>query len=207
MNAADKILDRIRNNKIVAVILVAASILLGVITFFDKTLTFIEKHVASDLKLASMSLSAGASAVFADHDNESCRFDGTAIRTFASSGDRLPTSRLDLVFTFVNEGAAPVAFTTATLEVEFADWVAGGFPGVVESNYTYLLEIDFDTGDQTFPLTPNYNIPASETGAFTLAFTPSELGTGLCWIARVTFDTTVGTVSSPTFQMILTREE
>ena len=98
---------------------------------------------------------------------------------------------------------SPSSPKAAILEVAFVESLAGGGPGVVESNHTYLLGIDFATGNQRFPLTPAYNIPAKDTGAFTLVLAPRAPGIGRCWIARITFDTTAGAVTTEAFQMVL----
>jgi hypothetical protein len=68
------------------------------------------------------------------------------------------------------------------------------------------VEIDFQTGYQRRPPTPNDTIPKTDTGAFTLALTRRSPGIGKCRNARITFDTTAGSVSTQPFQMVPSRE-
>lgn len=206
MNATDKILEKIKDNKLVAVTVAGAVCLLAVIAFLERTLSFYDTHLASDLKLVSMNLDPASAAIFSDGENLSCRLDQSTLRSFAPKDEHQPGGRLGLVFTFANEGSAPAVISMASFEVDFVESLAGGGAGVVESTYTYELSVDFETGEQRFPLAPNYQIPRTETGAFTLALSPSAPGIGQCWIARIVFDTTAGRVASETFQMILSRE-
>ena len=126
MNLTDRIVDRLKNNKLIAVLLVATAVVVGTVTFFDKILSFREKHLASDVVLASLSLSEGAAAIFNDGLNVPCTFEGDPIRTFAPKDERKPSTRLDLAATFTNRSGAPVVVSAAVLEVAAVERMAGG---------------------------------------------------------------------------------
>lgn len=206
MTTTEKLMAKIKNNKLVAGVIVFATCLLAVMAFFDKIISFHDTHLADDIELVSMALAPKSAQIFSDAENLTCRFDQKTIREFQPKGERAPSGEIGLVFTFSNTSASPILFKAAVLDVSFIKSLAGGSPGVIESNHTYRLKIGFATGKQRFPLTPNYAIPAKEAGAFTLAMTPRDPGTGRCWIARIHFETTAGDVSSPPFQMILSKQ-
>ena len=205
MNTTDRILERIKNNKLIAVAIVAAVCLIAVVTFLERMQSAYRTLMTGELELVSMELAPEGATAFADFENLSCRFDDSTIRAFEPKGERAPAERLGLVFTFTNKGTAPAVFRAATFDVEHVMDLAGGGAGAVDSNHTYEVALAHRAGEQRFAFVPNYNIPPSEVGAFTLAVSPAAPGIGQCWIARIIFDTSQGEVASEPFQMVLSR--
>lgn len=201
---AERWLGALRNNPLVAAIIVIATVAGAIIAFWDRTSNFYSSHIASPMSVAAINISAENAALI-DEQMMTCRWDGKNVRTFASSGASKDNHAVALDFVLTSTADRDAIVTGMDVEVSTADSVAGGEPGIVVPNHTYLVELEHDEGTQSFPLNPPYRIPPKGTGAFTVAFQPSEEGIGMCWIMKVVFHTNLGAASSEEISRIMSR--
>lgn len=200
-NLVERWLDGLQNHPLIAVIVVAVIVVGGIIGFWEK----VEKLLPSGHpvpQLVSLNLAEDSDLYF-DEEQMTCRWDNRNVRTFSQPIGVKTTHPLSLDFAFTNSAEVDAVFTQADVVVEYTTNVAGGSPGVINSNHTYKLPIRHKVGTQPFRLIPNYRIPGKDSAAFTLVFEPGSEGVGMCWILRVVFHTNHGRISSETFSIIL----
>lgn len=256
VSLADAWLKRIKNNPLIAAVIVGSTVLAGVIGFSDKALDFYKKHLRPNaqqqttarrisgssgankpqaaeqpsntskdqkqdsrpttpaklqsqkqqshhaLSLAAFNLSASSDMYFEDKPS-TCRFDGRNVRTFMAPASAKSNRPISLDFVFKNDGPADAIFTRLDIDVSAAEQVAGGQPGIVVPNHTYVVNLEHKVGTQSFLLNPVYKVPANDTGAFSILFIPATKGVGLCWIMTANFHTTDGEIRSEPFSLIM----
>lgn len=202
---AERWLGALRNNPVVAAIIVIATVAGAIIAFWDRTSDFYSSHIASPVSVAAINISA-ENAQLIDEQMMTCRrWDDKKVRTFSSSGASKVNHAVALDFVLTSASDQDTIVTGMDVEVSTADNVAGGEPGIVVPNHTYFVELEHDEGTQSFPLNPSYRIPPRGTGAFTVAFQPKEEGVGMCWIMKVVFNTNLGAASSEEISLIMSR--
>ena len=199
---ADKWLKKIKNYWPVAVVIVAGTIILAIVEFTTKTSEFYEKHVEVPVSLEAFNLSSTSDMYF-EEQSMSCKFDGHNVRTFLAPAAIKENRAISLDFVFSNKAPSDAIFKSVDLDVSAAEQVAGGAPGIVVPNHTYILDLKHQVGVQSFPLKPVYKVPGNDTGSFTLVFKPATEGVGLCWIMRAVFHTNLGDVKSDNFSLIM----
>lgn len=197
-------LNALRNNPIIAAVIVIATAVGAVIGFWDRASDFYGAHLEVPVSVAAVNVSAGNDGLI-DEQMMTCRWDDKNVRTFSSSGASKENHAVPLDFVLTSTSDQDVIVTGVDVKVSTADSVAGGGPGIIVPNHTYLIELEHDEGTQSFPLNPPYRIPPKGTGSFTIAFQPKEEGIGLCWIMRVAFNTNLGAASSEEFSLIMSR--
>jgi hypothetical protein len=199
---ADKWLKKIKNNWLIAVVVVAGTIVLAVVEFGQKTSEFYEKHVQVPVTLAAYNLSS-TSDMYVVEEPHRCASTDHPVRTFLAPADIKENRAISLDFVFSNKSQSDAIFKSVDLDVSAAEEVAGGTPGIVVPNHTYVVNLKHQVGVQSFPLTPVYKVPGNDTGAFTVVFKPATEGVGMCWIMQAVFHTNLGDVKSENFSLIM----
>lgn len=199
---ADKWLKRIKNNWLIAATVVAGTIVLAVVEFGQKTSEFYEKHIQAPMSLAAYNLSS-ASDMYVEEKPMRCAFTDHPVRTFLAPADIKENRAISLDFVFSNKSQSDAIFKSVDFDVSTAEEVAGGTPGIVVPNHTYVVDLKHQVGIQSFPLTPVYKVPGNDTGSFTIVFKPATEGVGMCWIMQAVFHTTLGDVKSDNFSLIM----
>jgi hypothetical protein len=200
---SDSIINKLKDNKLVAAIIVAATIIYAVIAFWEKVEPFIPKQ---QVTLAAINLAPSDTAPFQDFQSIPCLMQDKLLRTFQPASERLPNSPLQLTFTFSNHAKVDAIFTEADFVVTHTQRIAGGAPGVIEPDpHVYKIDLRFETGVQPLKLIPPYKIPENNSGAFTVAMTPANDDIGLCWILYVVFKTNLGDIRSEPFAITMSK--
>jgi len=199
---ADKWLKKIKNNWLIAVVVVAGTVVLAVVEFGQKTSEFYEKHVQVPVSLEAFNLSSTSDMYFEEQSTR-CGIKDNPVRTFLAPGAIKENRAISLDFVFSNKGTSDAVFKSVDLDVSAAEQVSGGTPGIVVPNHTYVVDLKHKVGVQSFPLKPVYKVPGNETGSFTIVFKPATEGVGLCWIMRAVFHTNLGDVKSDNFSLIM----
>lgn len=198
---ADKWLKRIKNNWLIAALIVFGTVVLGVTEFWQKTSEFIEKRQVP-VTLAAYNLSS-TSDVYVEEKAMRCGFTDHPVRTFLAPAVIKENRAISLDFVFSNKSQSDAIFKSVDLDVSAAEEVSGGSPGIVVPNHTYVVDLKHQVGVQSFPLTPVYKVPGNDSGSFTIVFKPATEGVGLCWIMQAVFHTTLGDVKSDNFSLIM----
>lgn len=199
---AERWLKRLKNNSLIAVLVVAGTIILAIVEFGQKTSEFYEKHVQVPVSLEAFNLSSTSDMYF-EEQSMSCKFDGHNVRTFVAPASIKENRAVSLDFVFSNKAQSDAIFKSVDLDVSAAEQVAGGSPGIVVPNHTYIVDLKHEVGVQSFPLVPVYRVPGNDTGSFTIVFKPATEGIGLCWIMKAVFHTNLGDVKSDDFSLIM----
>jgi hypothetical protein len=207
---ADRWLGALRNNPIVAAMIVVVTVGGAVIGFWDRVLDVYHRHVDPPVpvlvSVAALNISAGQDGLITEQPMN-CRWDGSGddVRTFSSSGAAKENRAVPLDFVLANAADQDAVVTGVEFDISSVGGVAGGEPGIIVPNHTYLIELEYDDGKQFFSLNPPYRIPSKGTGSFTIAFQPKGEGTGLCWIMKALFKTNLGAAGSEEFSLIMSR--
>lgn len=200
----DSLVDRIKNNKVLAVgLLIVVIATTGVGMLFDLYGKF-RDITSPELVLGAMNVVPSKEAPFRDGRGIPCLLQDKVMRTFDGS-ERHPNSPLQLAFTFTNHARHDALFTAADFVVSHTQQVAGGGPGAIEPNQTYTMRLDFKRGTQTLVLNPPYRIPPNDTGAFAIDILPAGVGVGLCWVLHIEFKTSLGTITTEPFAVTLSK--
>lgn len=199
---AEKWLKKIKNNWLIAVVVVAGTIILAVVEFGQKTSEFYEKHVQVPVSLAAYNLSS-TSDMYVVEEPHRCALTDNPVRTFLAPADIKENRAISLDFVFSNKSQSDAVFKSVDLDVSVAEEVLGGTPGIVVPNHTYIVNLKHQVGVQSFPLTPVYKVPGNDTGAFTVVFKPASEGVGMCWIMQAVFHTSLGDVRTDNFSLIM----
>jgi hypothetical protein len=199
---SDKWIGKLKDNPVIAVVIVLGSVAIAVAGFWQKAHDFWEKSVVVPVSLAALHLSDTGDLYF-EEKPFSCKFDGHNVQTFIPATYIKENRAISLDFVFTNKSKSDAVFTKMDVDVSAAEQVAGGNAGIVVPNHTYIVDLKHQTGVQSFPLTPVYRVPGNDTGAFTVVFKPATEGVGLCWIMRATFHTNLGDVKSDEFSLIM----
>jgi hypothetical protein len=157
---------------------------------------------AVPVSLESFYLSEASDIYFEDKPF-SCKFDGHDVRTFMQPAAIKENRALSLDFVFSNKSESDAIFKSLDVDVSSAEEVAGGNPGIVIPNHTYVVNLKHQLGIQPFPLRPVYRVPGHESGSFSIVLKPATEGVGLCWILQMIFHTSLGEVKSDRFSVIM----
>jgi len=199
----DSMVTRIKNNKILAIGLLAVAgvpFLLVLLDIYGRAMD----SFGSKLVLGAVNVIPSDTAPFRDGKGIPCLLQDKVMRTFDGS-ERHPNSPLQLAFTFSNHAKVDALITEADFVVTHTQQVAGGGPGTVEPNHTYKMRLEFKKGHQPLVLNPPYKIPPNETGAFAIDIIPAVDGTGLCWVLYIEFKSSVGTVRTEPFAVTMSK--
>lgn len=199
---ADKWLKKIKNSWPIAVVVVAGTIILAVVEFSQKTSEFYEKRIEVPVSLAAFNLSSTSDMYFEEQSTR-CGIADHPVRTFLAPAAIKENRAVSLDFTFSNKAQTDAIFKSVDLDVGAVGQVAGGTPGIVVPNHTYVLDLKHQVGVQSFPLRPVYKVPGNDTGSFTIVFKPATDGVGMCWIMRAVFHTNLGDVKTDNFSLIM----
>jgi len=203
---SDLIINKIKNNKLVAPVIAAATIATAVIFFWEKVQEFVQSSFMQQVTLITMDLAPSDAAPFPEIERPPCLLEGKLLRTFQPQSERLPNSPLQLTFTFSNHAKVSAIFTEADFVVSHTQQIAGGAPGTIEPDpLIYKIDLRFEKGVQPLKLIPPYKIPENNEGAFTVAMTPATEGIGLCWILHVVFKTNLGEIRTEDFAITMSR--
>jgi hypothetical protein len=200
---ADRWLNTIKNNPLIAGLIVLGTIFGAVVALWDRVEKIYETYFDVPVSLVAFHVASTNGGYIKEAENFTCRFDDVPIRTFEPDDHLKRNSSIPLDFVFSNKSKSDAIFTGVDLVVNWADRVAGGTPGIIVSNQIYPLKIKHQVGTQSFPLTPVYRIPANDTGSFTLEFIPVTEGIGLCWIMHAVFKTSLGSIKTGDFSLIM----
>jgi hypothetical protein len=199
----DSMVTRIKNNKFLAIGLLAVAGVPFLLVLFDSYGKFSELF-GSQLVLGAVNVIPSDAAPFRDSRGIPCLLQDKVMRTFDGS-ERHPNSPLQLAFTFSNHAKFDALITQADFVVTHTQQVAGGGPGTVEPNHTYKMRLEFKQGRQPLVLNPPYKIPANETGAFAIDIVPAADGIGLCWVLYIEFKSNVGTIRTEPFAVTMSK--
>jgi hypothetical protein len=199
---ADKWLKKIKNNWLIAAVIVAGTIILAIVEFGQKTSEFYEKHVKVPVSLEALNLSSTSDMYF-EEQSMRCALKDNPVRTFLAPASIKENRAVSLDFVFSNKAQSDAIFKSVDFDVNAAEQVAGGAPGIVVPNHTYVVDLKHQVGMQSFPLVPVYKVPGNDTGSFTIVFKPATEGVGLCWIMKAVFHTNLGDVKSDDFSVIM----
>jgi hypothetical protein len=203
---SDLLINRVKNNKLIAPIIAAATIAIAVIFFWEKVQEFIQNNFMQQVTLVAMNLVPSDAAPFRDSQGIPCLLQDKVLRTFQPTSERLPNSLLQLTFTFSNHAKVDAIFAQADFVVTHTQQIAGGAPGVIEPDpHIYKIDLRFEKGVQPLKLIPPYKIPENNAGAFTVAMTPAMEGIGLCWVLHVVFKTNLGEIRSEDFAITMSK--
>jgi hypothetical protein len=217
---ADRWLKHIKGNPVIAVLVVVGTIVAAVIGFWEKAVNFYREQFNVPISLAAFHLSSTSDS-YLEEKPFTCKFDNPvrvfrdnanvlvfrAFRTFMPAPDAEENRAVSLDFVFTNKSNADAIITAVDLDISAAEGFAGGRPGIVIPNHTYIIDLKHEVGVQSFPLTPVYRIPGNDTGSFTIVFKPASEGMGLCWIMRAVFHSNLGKVKSEDFSLIMSNFE
>lgn len=201
---ADRWLGRLRNNPVIAGVIVLATIVGATIGMWDKLKEFYDANIKVPVSVAALNISENADLLI-DEKQLTCLFDGKNVRTFSTTATIKENIAIPIDFVLVNTSDQDAIVTSVDFVISAAESVRGGQPGIVVPNHTYLIELEHEKGKQSFPLIPPYKIPGNDTGSFTIAFKPANDGIGLCWIMKAEFNTRLGSASTPEFSLIMSR--
>jgi hypothetical protein len=199
---SDVWLKRLKNNPLIAAVIVLGTVAAAVIGFWQKAADVYEQRVEVPVSLAAFNLSETSDLYF-EEKPFSCKFDGHNVRTFMPPASIKENRAVSLDFVFSNKSKSDAIFKGVDLNVSAAEQIAGGSPGIVVPNHTYVVNLKHQVGVQPFALTPVYRVPGNETGSFTVVFKPATEGVGLCWIMQAVFHTNLGDVKSENFSLIM----
>jgi hypothetical protein len=199
---ADRWLKCVKNNRLVAALFVLGTLVAAVIGFWQKVTNFYEERVEVPVSLAAFNLSSTSDMYF-EETPFSCKFDGHNVRTFMPATYIKENRAVSLDFVFSNKSKTDAIIKSVDLDVSAAEQVAGGSPGIVVPNHTYIVNLKHQVGIQSFELIPVYRVPGNDTGSFTVVFKPATEGVGLCWIMRVVFHSSLGDIKSENFSLIM----
>jgi hypothetical protein len=204
---SDAIINKIKNNKFAAIIIVGATIATGAIVFWEKVQSFYDTNLKPQVTLEAINVVHSDAAPFRDFKGIPCAVQDKLLRVFdpGYEGERLPNNPLELSFTLSNHASIDAIIREADFVVTDTQQLAGGGPGVVEPNHVYRMDLKFEKGTQPLNLNPPYRIPGNDTGAFSIAMTPATEGTGLCWILYIVFKTNLGDLTSETFAVTMSK--
>jgi hypothetical protein len=201
----DSLVDRLKNNKVVAIGLLVVVIATGGASALPQLIDVWQWLFGSRMVLAAMNVASSDAARFRDGPGIPCLLQDKVMRTFDAVSEHTPGSPLPLAFTFSNHAKVDAIFTSADFVVTHTQQTAGGGPGTVEPNHTYKMNLAFKTGMQTLALNPPYRIQPNDTGAFEIDISPAADGTGLCWILYIAFHTNLGTIKTEPFAVTLSK--
>ena len=196
---ADRWLNGIKNNPLIAGLIVLATIFGAVVALWERAEKIYESYFGVPISLVTFQLASTNGGNIEEVENFTCRFDDVSVRTFEPKLN----SSIPVEFVFSNKSKSDAVFSGVDLVVNWADTVAGGTPGIIVSNHTYQLRIEHRVGTQSFSLNPVYRIPANDTGSFALEFIPVTEGIGLCWIMHAVFKTSLGSIKTGDFSLIM----
>jgi hypothetical protein len=201
---ADRWLKHIKGNPVIATLVVVGTVVAAVIGFWEKAADFYERLFGVAISLAAFHLSS-TSDTYREEEWRTCKFDvnGRVVRMFKPDPYAEENRALSLDFVFTNKSNADAIINAVDLDISAAGGVAGGRPGIVIPNHTYIIDLKHEVGVQSFPLTPVYRIPGNDTGSFTIVFSPASEGIGLCWTMRAVFHSNLGKVKSEDFSVIM----
>jgi hypothetical protein len=218
---ADRWLKHIKANPVIAVLVVVGTIVSAVIGFWEKAVNFYREQFDVPISLAAFHLSSTSDS-YLEEKPFTCKFDNAnvrvsrdnanvlvfrAYRTFMPAPHAKENRAVSLDFVFTNKSSADAIINAVDLDISAAEAFAGGSPGIVIPNHTYIVNLKHEVGVQSFPLTPVYRIPGNDTGSFTIVFKPAGEGFGLCWTMRAVFHSNLGKVKSEDFSMIMSNFE
>lgn len=197
----DKFLDGLKNNSLIANVVVAATIFTGLYSFWGELRKFYEEFFEPPIILVQMNLASDSDGFF--HEQEmTCKFDGKSYPTYLPPAASKTSRPVSFDFVFQNAGEKETLFTQIDVNVLAAEQVSGGSPGIIDANHEYVLDLEHKIGKQTFKLKPVYRIPGNDSAAFTITFKPATEGIGLCWILNLDFQTSLGTIRSQDFSFV-----
>ncbi|MGR6465838.1 hypothetical protein [Rhizobium sp. PAMB 3182] len=197
----DNILDRLKNNSVIATVVVAATIFTGLYSFWGEIRKFYGEFWETPIILVQMNLASDSDGFF--HEEEmTCKFDGKSYPTYLPPAVSKTSRPVSFDFVFQNAGEKEALFTQIDVNVLAAEQVSGGSPGIITANHEYVLDLEHRTGKQIFKLKTVYRIPGNDSGAFMVTFKPATKGIGLCWILNVDFHTSLGTIRSQDFSFV-----
>lgn len=135
---------------------------------------------------------------------------GPPIKTFEIDPSFLGvirTARAIFQVSMENPNNKDIVVTDVIYHVRELGEVLGGVAGPLESKAAYFHELMYEVGPQKYRLVPPFVIPARSAGAFSLELYTKENRPGLAWIMDTEFVSSTGSVSTNTFQLILTGKD
>jgi hypothetical protein len=99
---AEKWLKKLKNNWLIAVVIVAGTIILAVVEFGQKTSEFYEKHVQVPVSLEALNLSSSSDMYF-EEQSMRCALKDNPVRTFLTPASIKENRAVSLDFVFSNK--------------------------------------------------------------------------------------------------------
>jgi hypothetical protein len=196
-------LEKLRQHRWVAVIVVATTILGGISAALGN-LTDIYKIFENQPlpRVEAFTLSPSAQG-FEETQNVLFGASEQLYRTFAPIYPFQPEPTSLFLVTISNPQSRDLTLTQVIYDVHEVGEVKGGTPGPLVALAKYQHKISHEVGEQKWSMIPPFSIPAGQAASFEIQITSASKESGLGWYLRIGFVSSGGIIYTDDFQLMM----